>query len=318
MWRDVRTWLSCAGCLALVACWRPNPAYDPGALREDGPPADRADARPPDATALIIDGPAVRLDAPATTPDTAPSPIDAPPDRSSLQAPDTTINPALAVGLIGYWNMDEVAGSPTAHDRSGNGNDGTLEVIAPASAWVAGHNGATALAIAGGTDRTVGVRVPNNAAISAIQHFTVAAWFYDTDTSMTNFRGIISRQIDGTDSELFYLGVVRGYLKIYVPRPTTAGSYAATSPQLSPHNRWAHAAATYDGTYTRLYLDGVEVDNVKYVEPFPSATTPLYLGTNKNVSNAGEPFVGDLDDVVLYNRALTVAEIQMLANGQHP
>jgi hypothetical protein len=324
MWRDVWTWFSGAGCLAgclsVVACSRPNPAYDPTVRI--------GDAGVPDALALYLDAggldtrradAAADLHPPADAAlpiDVAP-PLDGAPDRAPPAAGDAGVSSTtLSMGLIGYWDMNEATGATTAHDRSGNGNDGTLEMIDPATSWVPGHQG-SALSVAGASNRACGVRVPNNAAISSLQRFTAAAWFYDTDPTTTAFRSMISRQVDGSDNEVFNLSVVRGYLKGYVPNP--GGAYTVTSPQLSPHNRWAHAAFTFDGANLRLYLDGSQVAAIAYPQALPTnVTTSLYLGTNKNASNAGEAFMGQLDDLLLYSRALSAAEIQSLAAGQHP
>ena len=54
-----------------------------------------------------------------------------------------------------------------------------------------------------------------------------------------------------------------------------------------------------------------------YARSLPSATTPLYLGNNKNPSD-GEPMVGRIDDVLLYSEALPPAGIKALASGSLP
>jgi hypothetical protein len=333
MWRDNRALISLAACLALGlwGCARPNPAYEPSV--ESPPDATTADlrsmtmdaaprdgSRGPDADPSADATPAADAhivpDAAMTTPD-APTVSDGAVDRAPVVNPPDAM-PSLASGLLGYWSMDETASSPVAHDSSGHHNDGTLESIDPTTAWVPGHGSGTALLVQGGSNRVIGVRVENTPEIQALQHFTVAAWFYYSDSSTTAFRAMISRQLGDTDNELFYLGIVRSFLKCYVPVPPT-GNYGAVATEAAPSNVWSHAAETFDGATVRLYFNGQEIGNFKYTVTLPTdITTPLYLGTNKNLTNLGEPFTGRLDDIVLYSRALSAEEIRLLARGEHP
>jgi hypothetical protein len=81
---------------------------------------------------------------------------------------------------------------------------------------------------------------------------------------------------------------------------------------------WIHGAATYDGRYLRIYVNGTQIA----VSDFPdrlvsSPGTPVYIGTNKNpVTN--EAFNGLIDEVALYSYALSAAAIGRLAGGATP
>jgi hypothetical protein len=88
-------------------------------------------------------------------------------------------------------------------------------------------------------------------------------------------------------------------------QPTQPLDARATS-QLAA-NTWSHLAATYDGTTLRLYVNGVQVATRAVVAPLLTSTGALRLGGN---SIRGEYFQGRLDEVRLYNRALTSTEIQ--------
>jgi hypothetical protein len=81
---------------------------------------------------------------------------------------------------------------------------------------------------------------------------------------------------------------------------------AAGSAQL-PLNVWTHLAVTYDGAALRLYVNGTQVASTPVSGPIPVSAGVLRLGGN---SIWGEWFQGQLDDVRLYNRALTPAELQ--------
>jgi hypothetical protein len=223
----------------------------------------------------------------------------------------------LARGLIGYWKLDEPAGSTMAADSSGLGNHGLLERLDPQTAWGSGRRGG-ALQITAADDREAGVRIAASASVDGLQRFTVAAWAYRTDTTR-DFSSVLSRQLDAGYNEIFNLSFTTAQLSIYVPpgNPTSSYPYITRSKRATPASQWIHVAATYDGSRLRLYLDGVEESSVGYAHPLPATTTPLYLGTNKNPSD-GEPMVGRLDDVLLYSEALPAAAIAALAAGQLP
>jgi hypothetical protein len=70
-----------------------------------------------------------------------------------------------------------------------------------------------------------------------------------------------------------------------------------------------HVAGTYDGTYMRLYLDGVEVDSKMVVGTVYSDETEMMIGSDD------EPMHGRIDEVSIYDRALTLSEIQGIYNA---
>ena len=72
-------------------------------------------------------------------------------------------------------------------------------------------------------------------------------------------------------------------------------------------NTWAHLAATYDGATMRLYVNGVQVASRAQTGAIATSTNPLQIGGD---SIYGQYFAGRIDEVRIYNRALSVAEIQ--------
>ena len=71
-------------------------------------------------------------------------------------------------------------------------------------------------------------------------------------------------------------------------------------------NTWSHLAATYDGTTIRLYVNGVEAGTAAGAGALPESANPLRIGGN---AVWGEYFKGRIDEVRIYNRALSAAEI---------
>ena len=72
-------------------------------------------------------------------------------------------------------------------------------------------------------------------------------------------------------------------------------------------NTWTHVAVTYDGATLRLFVNGVQVDSHAASGAVLTSTGVLRIGGN---AYWGEYFKGLMDEVRIYNRALTAAEIQ--------
>jgi hypothetical protein len=74
-----------------------------------------------------------------------------------------------------------------------------------------------------------------------------------------------------------------------------------------PLNTWTHLAATYDGTALRLYENGTQVATVAQTGAITTSTGALRIGGNNIWS---EWFAGQIDDVRIYDHALTASDIQ--------
>ncbi len=72
-------------------------------------------------------------------------------------------------------------------------------------------------------------------------------------------------------------------------------------------NTWAHLAVTYNGATMQLYVNGVQVASHAQTGAIATSTNPLQIGGD---SLYGQYFAGRIDEVRIYNRGLSVAEIQ--------
>ena len=79
-----------------------------------------------------------------------------------------------------------------------------------------------------------------------------------------------------------------------------------------PAATWTHVAATYDGTTQRLFVNGTQVSTLAVAGAIQTSTSPLRIGGNTIWS---EWFSGLIDEVRVYNRALSAAEIQSDMNA---
>jgi uncharacterized repeat protein (TIGR02543 family) len=100
------------------------------------------------------------------------------------------------------------------------------------------------------------------------------------------------------------------------PRPagyinTAGGLVGVPGTTALARNAWTHLAATYDGAILRLYVNGTPVGTRTTTQTMLSSTSPLRLGGN---SVWGEYFQGRIDEVRIYNRALSQIEVQERMN----
>ena len=143
-------------------------------------------------------------------------------------AADTTPPVELVAGLLGYWRFDEADNARTMRDSSGRGHDGDFEGSSAGTAFVDGKFG-RAFELTS-PDRDFGIRVGPTVAIRGIQRYTLAAWVYRPRNAPNEYCGIISRQIDGEDGEVFNMMVSKDYLKSYGPdRDSSTGSVTTAS-----------------------------------------------------------------------------------------
>jgi hypothetical protein len=207
-----------------------------------------------------------------------------------------TITPNVnKTGLIGYWKFDEGTGTTTC-DHSGSSNNGTL-VKGPL--WTAGKLG-KALYF-DGIDDTVTVVDSNSLDLSSA--FTLSAWVNPAVTS-TSFSSILVKNY-----KYFLYASATGYCG---DGSLLAGvSEGANQPvcQASPlpANTWTHLALTSNGSALTLYRNGIAVATANVSGNLSPSTGNLQIGA----SQFGEYFRGLIDEVRIYNRALSAADVQI-------
>lgn len=201
---------------------------------------------------------------------------------------------AITTGLVAAYSFDEGAGSLAA-DVTGGGHTGTLS---NASWSPAGHSGA-ALSLNG----TNGwVTLTDAADLQLTTALTIEAWI--RPASLSSWRTVIMREQPG--------GLVYAlYASGDTNRPSAYGNaggvdVAAIGTGALPLNAWTHLAATYDGSTLRLFVNGAATASTPLPGPLTTSASPLRVGGN---SVWGEYFSGLVDDVRIYGRALTAAEI---------
>lgn len=218
--------------------------------------------------------------------------------------------PGLLDGLVGYWRLNDAAGSATARDWSSWGNDGKLVDLDPSAAWVMAGPDGTALSVEGKGY----VAVADSSSLDSITtQVTVAAWIYLEQTN-TDFATAISRQIGTGLGQLYHLSINPMQLPaLYITIPSR--QLYLMAPSTAPIQTWVHLAGTWDGSTARLYVEGVQVASADIAGTLGAETNPVILGGNGNGDKVTELVTGRLNEVVLYRRALSAAEVARLASA---
>jgi hypothetical protein len=220
--------------------------------------------------------------------------------------------------LLGHWRMDEAAGAALTRDASGRGHDGLLEGLDPATAWSRSGRAGTALEFPANVPATAGVRVELTPELRAIQRFTLAAWTYRS-TLVPQYVSVLSRQLGDGHNEVFNLAFNNEQLSVFTSVTGQPGGISLRARVFNAANRWVHVAATYDGQHLRLYADGKELASLAHSSPLPDSAQPLYIGTNKNgQAMAPQPWIGLLDEVMVFSDALAPDQLGTLATLEAP
>jgi len=220
-------------------------------------------------------------------------------------------------GLVGYWPLDEGSGK-VAHDASGNGHDGTLD---HGPTWVAAADAkmGTGALLFDGTDDRVSI---DGFDVEGGTGITIACWFNasNLDTPGNDPR-MVSKATSGENADHWFMlsSSREGGIKILRFRLRTDGitdEKKAHPDGTIELNVWIHATIAWDGATMLIYKNGVEVGSLPKtgnldVDP----SVGMAIG-NQPDGAENRPFDGVIDDVAIWNRALTPAEIaDVMTNG---
>lgn len=200
----------------------------------------------------------------------------------------------LDVGLVGRWTFDD----PANLGKDSAWTNNALSV-GGAYSFGAGRVGAGALAVDGSSGH---LEVADNPALrfTAAQSFTLAAWIYPA-TLQNAWAGVI----DKSRNQWPWYGIWIDNLNRWI----FGGPNNMIGPDLPADPQWHHVVIMQSalGKTNSLYVDGAFINSGNNVAV--DGNGPLWLGGAASVS---EFFNGLIDDVRLYNRALSEAEVTQL------
>ena len=207
--------------------------------------------------------------------------------------------------LIAHWTLDEAEGN-IAHDSAGE-NHGTLS---GSPAWQPADGKIDGALQLNGINDYVSTNFVLDPADGA---FSVFAWIKGDVPGQ-----VVISQADGTGSGETWLGTDPFDGKLMTGLvPPAAGRFVPqplVSESIITDGQWHHIGFVWDGSYRTLYVDGMEVVKDSAVQnPPKSADGGMYVGAGKYLE-AGTFFAGLIDDVRIYNVALTADEIETLVH----
>jgi hypothetical protein len=212
----------------------------------------------------------------------------------TLTANDTlvlTVNPAGGGGLVAAYGFNEGSGTTVA-DVSGQGNGGTVS----GATWTTSGRFGQALTFNGSSSRVV---ITDSASLDLTTGMTLEAWVFPTLGG--GWRDLIYKE----PNDIYFL-----MSSSDTGSPALGGTFASTEVKGTtslPLNAWTHLAGTYDGSNMRLYTNGVQAASRAQSGLIQTSTGSLSIGGD---ALYGQHFAGRIDEVRIYNRALTATEIQ--------
>jgi hypothetical protein len=214
-------------------------------------------------------------------------------------------------GLIGWWGFNG-----NANDESGNGHNGS---VSNASLTTDRNNVANAAYLFNGSNSKIEV---NANSMFDIQKVSISVWTFSTSSG--NQKIVSKSNWSNAGSETFSLNLPsNGDLTLNTKyQSNCVGGNGWKTPVTNPkpndyHNNWHHIVVTYDNTIAKLYIDGCLIKA-------STSNFPIDICTGGQLKFgawwANDPawFQGKLDDIGLWNRALTETEVKSLYAASNP
>ncbi|MHC1730670.1 MAG: LamG domain-containing protein [Bacteroidales bacterium] len=209
-------------------------------------------------------------------------------------------------GLIGYYPFNG-----NANDESGTGNNGTVYLATLTNDRFGNVNKAYSFNGRGNL-----VVIQDNSSFTSTKQTTISAWTLVPATWVYNSHWIVCKETNwssgfglGIDQNDSYYGKNNYAFEIYCW--TNESKYAVmkviSSAQLK---EWNHVVGVVDGTTAKLYVNGEMATSVDISGTIITSNNPVHIGAQNYRTD--QNFVGTIDDVRIYNRALTAQEIKIL------
>ena len=215
--------------------------------------------------------------------------------------PDAGASTCAAVpGAIGWWTGDITGGK--ALDVSGHGHDGTVEAPAASTPGLVGQ----AFHFTGFPS---GVAIPDAPELTPSTGLTMELWLrWPASSGPTPVRFFGKQQDNSFDSSYYVAPSTSG--AIQADLFSDGGRGLIERGAAIPTNKWTHLAVTWDGQQVRTYLDGEPQEMVPFAGPIHKISAPVRIGRGDTIPYYA--VIGDLDEVTLYARGLSAAEIHAI------
>jgi hypothetical protein len=212
-----------------------------------------------------------------------------------------------ATGLIGRWSFEG-----NAQDSSGNGNHGTVS----GAALTAGKFG-QGYAFDGNDSINVG-----NLDFSG-GSYSVSAWIKTTyPGAYDDYRMFITKMDTSIGDATFELFLNDGFhpgnpndARVAMWKSWGAPVILGSPPSNCRDGNWHMVTLTYQSGQQNLYVDGVFASASTYSGPLPLVANPVMIGGVNGFGIYHHPWIGEIDEVLIYNRPLAASEVQQIYGG---
>jgi len=222
-----------------------------------------------------------------------------------------SVKSALGVDLVGEWTFDEEENP--GRDSSGNGNNCTRK---PDDYGPIQTQGKIRNALQfNGTDQYLNCEDSNS--LDVTKEISIAAWIYPTSSNLTYYRAIVAKYSQDDNKRAYQLIVDEGYstylgqgtIQLWISPDGRSRDHVEAPGFL---NKWQHVVGTYDGSTKSMsiFVNGEIKDkkNTTFDSVFVT-DKPLRIGSDQKLLRF---FQGKIDEVRIYEKALSAHEIQQL------
>lgn len=209
-------------------------------------------------------------------------------------------------GLVGWWPLNGEEGN--AKDLSRTGNNGTVN---GATREVAGRGGLQASSFDGSDDY---INAGDSSGLSALNQFTISSWIRLRELpSVDGSNAAVATKWHGSGGareNIMRINAGSDVIQFYLADESSGTVSNWSSNSSLAAERWYHLLVTYDGSELNFYIDGVlDVSRTASVS-VQDTTAPFQIGARNE--DSADYFNGDICDVRVYNRVLSLNEIQTL------
>ena len=213
----------------------------------------------------------------------------------------------LQDGLVLYLPFDEGAGDK-AEDQSGNGND----AVVSAAEWVEGKYREAIATAAGGTNCVI---IPHSESLVIEGEIAIMAWLKATEYKANDLKANwLNKGADtGQENLMYSVYHIKGFVGTGFGSPEGRQLQTPNLIGRVKLDEWTHVAVTLDANAWAVYLNGKQGESRKVEFKFlGTSTDDLTIGCP---GSAQYSYTGAIDEVYIYSRALSEAEVNQVMNS---
>ncbi len=217
---------------------------------------------------------------------------------------------SLSASPLAHWSFDTLGNNYQFADSKGN-TPGTGSPVSNGPILADDGKFGKALKL-DGMDDVVTVEDKPNAALDPISGITVSAWIFLDSRAGNQYKTVLRKppSANGDPFGLYSLHFnnLNEKIEFLISKGLAGSAKTVLSKESIPLQTWTLVTGTWDGTNIKLFVDGILQNTAAFSGPIGTNDLPLYIGKDQGQSF----FAGKLDDVFVYNKALTDQQVKKL------